>query len=363
MLDPLGIYSVDEVTAAQLTTTAAQGLGSTQSPTSTQGLTSAQNLGSTQDSTPVQGLSSTQASPQGPRGGQGPVLIHALRGYVDAGSVAQVASQHVLSTMDVSRLVTFDIDQLLDYRSKRPLMEFDADRWSQYEDPFLAIDYVHDGEGNPFLMLHGSEPDLQWERVVAAIIELINRFDVSLVVGFHGIPMGVPHTRPLTLTAHGTRAGLTEDYTSFFGTVKVPSSLGGLLEYRLGEGNHDAMGFAIHVPHYVSQTQYPPAAVTALQHVERATGLELRTERLAVEGSEITAAIENEVRESREIGAVIKALEEAYDRFASQVGTPGRIIDADGPLPSAEELAAEFEKFLAEADGQGDEELPTLGGF
>ncbi|MEK8224948.1 PAC2 family protein [Oerskovia sp. M15] len=91
------------------------------------------------------------------------------------------------------------------------------------------------------------EPDLQWERVVVALRDLVNRFDVSLVVGFHGIPMGIPHTRPLSVTAHATRRELIEDHTSWFGTVKVPGSLAALFELRLGESGHDAVGFTVHV--------------------------------------------------------------------------------------------------------------------
>ena len=213
--------------------------------------------------------------------GGGPVLLHALRGFVDAGSTGEIATEHLVTELESTRLVTFDLDQLLDYRSKRSLMTFASDRWTAYDEPFLAVDHLRDAEGTGFLLLHGTEPDLQWERVIAAVRSLIERFRVSLTVGFHGVPMGVPHTRPLTLTAHGTRAGLTEDYTSFFGTVKVPSSMSALLEYRLGESGHDALGFVVHVPHYLAQSEFTPAAVVALQQVERATGLDLATGRLA----------------------------------------------------------------------------------
>jgi hypothetical protein len=287
-----------------------------------------------------------------PHEGTGPVLLHGLRGFIDAGSVAQVAAAHVESSFESTRIATFDMDQLLDYRSKRALMTFDSDRWTDYEEPFLAVDYVRDNEGTGFLLLYGSEPDVQWERVIAAVRRIIERFGVSLTVGFHGIPMGVPHTRPLTLTAHGTRAGLTEDYTSFFGKIKVPSSLPALLEYRLGESGHDAMGFTIHVPHYLSQMQYPPAAKVALEHVERATGLDLKLDVLERDGMDITAAIESEVAGSPEVSAIVHALEEQFDRFTERVGAPGRILEADGPIPTADELAAEFEKFLAQESGE-----------
>ncbi|PZR55559.1 PAC2 family protein [Xylanimonas oleitrophica] len=282
----------------------------------------------------------------------GPVMLHALRGFVDAGATGEIAATHLVDELESTRLATFDVDQLLDYRSKRALMTFDTDRWTAYEEPFLALDLVRDGEGAPFLLLHGAEPDLQWERVIAAVRGLVERFGVSLTVGFHGVPMGVPHTRPLTLTAHGTRDGLTEDYTSFFGTVKVPGSMAALLEYRLGEAGHDALGFVVHVPHYLAQSRYAPAAVVALQQVERATGLDLLTGRLAPAAADATLEVEKQVRESGEVRAVVQALEEQYDRFARTTGRPSLLAEA-APIPTADELAAEFERFLAQHDDEG----------
>lgn len=282
-------------------------------------------------------------------GGGGPVLLHALRGFVDAGSTGEIAAEHIVSQLTTTRLATFDVDQLLDYRSKRSLMTFASDRWTAYDEPFLAIDHVRDADGTGFLLLHGTEPDLQWERVIAAVRGLVERFHVSLTVGFHGVPMGVPHTRPLTLTAHGTRAGLTEDYTSFFGTVRVPSSISALLEYRLGEAGHDALGFVVHVPHYLAQSEFTPAAVVALQHVERATGLDLVTGRLAAAAADATIEVERQVAESGEVLAVVKALEEQYDRFASRLGRPSLLAEA-APIPTADELAAEFERYLRQQD-------------
>ncbi len=156
-----------------------------------------------------------------PGSSDGPVLLHAVRGFVDAGSAGDLAVEHLIDEFRVERLVTFDVDQLLDYRSKRVTMTFDSDRWADYQAPHLAVDHLTDAEGTGFLLLHGAEPDLQWERVVAGLIQLVERFGVSLVVGIQGIPMGLPHTRPLSLTAHATRPGLVDDYRACSASTRV----------------------------------------------------------------------------------------------------------------------------------------------
>lgn len=274
-----------------------------------------------------------------------PTLLHMVSGFVDAGSAGEVVGEHLTDRFSPRRLVTFDVDQLLDYRARRPTMTFDSSSWSYYDEPHLAIDVLRDAAGTPFLLMHGHEPDVQWERFATAVREVVERFGVPLTVGVNGIPMGVPHTRPLGVTAHGTRQEFVSSPWS--GIIQVPASVGALLEYRLGRWGHDAMGFAVHVPHYLAPSTYPQAAIVALQRVEQATGLELEPETLEPAARDAQREIERQVAGSDEVAAVVAALEEQYDSFARALGTTS-LLGGTLDIPSADELGAEFERFLAE---------------
>lgn len=275
-----------------------------------------------------------------------PVLLHVLRGFVDAGGAAELVAEHLLEHFASRRLVTFDVDQLLDYRARRPMMTFDVSRWRDYDEPALVIDVLHDAEGTPFLLLHGLEPDVQWERFAAAVREVVERFDVSLTVGLNGIPMGVPHTRPVSVTAHGTRPELV-DSIGLFGTVQVPASIGSVLEYRLGRWGHDAVGFAVHVPHYLAGSGFPPAAVAGLRNVEDVTGLVLDAPDLEPAARQALAAVDRQVAGSDDVAIVVRALEEQYDTLAKTLGHPSLLAGGVG-LPTADEIGAELERYLAE---------------
>ena len=50
-----------------------------------------------------------------------PVLVTGIEGWVDAGAVGSGTAAHIGDQAEV--LVTFDIDQLLDYRSRRPILD------------------------------------------------------------------------------------------------------------------------------------------------------------------------------------------------------------------------------------------------
>ena len=274
------------------------------------------------------------------------MLLHLLRGFVDAGGAAELVAEHLLERFPSRRLATFDVDQLLDYRSRRPMMPFDVSRGRDYDEPQLVVDVLTDAEGTPFLLLHGLEPDVRWERFAAAVREVVERFDVSLTVGINGIPMGVPHTRPVSVTAHGTRPELVES-PGWFGTVQVPASIGSVLEYRLGRWGHDAVGFAVHVPHYLAGSGFPPAAVAGLREIEEVTGLALDAHALEPAARQALAAVERQVAGSEEVATVVHALEEQYDALVQSLGRTSLLADP-AKLPTADEIGAELERYLAE---------------
>ena len=283
-----------------------------------------------------------------------PVLIQALTGFVDAGNATRLAREHLLSTLKGRPIASFDIDQLLDYRSRRPTMLFVKDHWERYEEPRLELHALADDAGTSFLLLTGPEPDLQWERFTAAMTDLIGRLDVRLTAGLNAIPMAVPHTRPTGITAHATRRELITGYEPWLQRVQVPGSAGHLLEFRLGEQGRDALGFAVHVPHYVAQTEYPAAAELLLTSISRATGLLLPTESLRTAAETVRADIDRQVAQTDEAGALVRALEEQYDSFTQGRDANNLLVNPPGPLPTADELGAELERFLAEQGKPGD---------
>ncbi|WBB69834.1 PAC2 family protein [Micromonospora sp. WMMD812] len=277
-----------------------------------------------------------------------PVLIQALTGFVDAGNASRLAREQLLTSLETRPIATFDVDQLFDYRSRRPAMTFVEDHWESYDAPKLELHLLHDDDETPFLLLTGPEPDLQWERFVAAVAGLAARLDVRLTVGLNSIPMAVPHTRPTGVTAHATRRELIAGYEPWLQRVQVPAGVGHLLEYRLGEQNRDALGFAAHVPHYVAQTEYPAAAEVLLASVSRSTGLLLPRDGLRSAAEVVRVEIDRQVAQTEDAAALVQALEEQYDAFARGRGERNLLAPESGPLPTADELGAELERFLAE---------------
>jgi len=291
-----------------------------------------------------------------------PVLVVALTGFVDAGGAARLATEHLLETCRPELVASFDVDQLHDYRARRPAMLFVEDHWESYDPPKLELHRLTDTVGHTFLLLHGSEPDVQWERFTAAVETLIQDLGVRLSIGLNSIPMAVPHTRPTGVTVHASRPELLQGYEPWLQSVQVPGSAAHLLEFRLAQAGRASMGFATHVPHYLAQTDYPSAAELLLTSVASAGGLVLNTEALHSAAERIRDEVDQQVGSTGEVADVVHALEAQYDAYVrGRQGT--NLIAGNGPLPTADELAAELERFLADhSDTGGDQrDLGDLG--
>ena len=284
---------------------------------------------------------------------RGLVLVTVLEGFLDAGGAAQSALSHLLE-QDQGRVVaTFEIDAFYDYRARRPPMAFVEDHYEDYQPPRLVCRLVHDATGTPYLLLHGPEPDTHWEAFCAAVRTVVEHFGVSLVVSWGAVPMAVPHTRPVMITHHGNRPDLVTRPTMWRGAIRIPASALALLELRLGEWGHPATGFVAHVPHYLAQVDYPLSAIPLIEAASQATGLRWDLTALHARAAERADDITRQVEESEQIRDVVAGLEQQYDAFHRPDDEERLPLADDEPLPTGDELGAQFERFLADLD-EGD---------
>jgi proteasome assembly chaperone (PAC2) family protein len=280
---------------------------------------------------------------------EAPVLVHALSGFLDAGGARQIAVAHLLDTLEHRTVAEFDIDAIYDYRARRPRLVFDTDHYASIDYPELLLTEVHDARGRGFLLLHGPEPDFAWRTFNRAVIEIVERFGVRRTIGMNAIPWPAPHTRPVSMSAHATDPSLVAGRPTFVGAIEVPGHLGGALELELGAAGHEAMGFAAHIPHYLTQVEFPKAALALLREVSLVGDLDVDLTALEESARESERDIDAQVSTTPETVEAVQALEAQYDAIlrGAENALP---LQESGPLPSGDEIAAQLEEFLREMD-------------
>lgn len=289
-------------------------------------------------------------------------MVVLLTGFTDAGSVVSATITHLRENAELQTLGVFDNDVLLDYRARRPIITFDRDHLTDYRPPRLEVALAHDVLGQQFLLVSGYEPDFAWEAFVEAVIDVADEHDVASVTWLHSIGMPVPHTRPIGVSVSGNRHELIEALSIWQPHTQIPATAAHLLEYRLTEDGFPVAGIVLLVPHYLAESEYPGAILVALEKVTAATGLVFETEVFTEAGRAFLAKVDEQVAESDDLRRMLTSLEERYDAYRSGrvglLGEEGGSLLGGAPMPSADEIAAELERFLATRP-HGDDESDT----
>lgn len=277
-----------------------------------------------------------------------PVLVHGLTGFMDAGGASRLAIEHLLESCEHTRIASFDIDSIYDYRGRRPRTVFDSDHYESVAMPELVVEAAVDERGERFLILHGSEPDTSWGAMTDGIMRLIEALGVRLVVGLQAIPWPSPHTRAINVTVHANDPTLTVGTQPWVGSLEVPGSLAALLELRLGEQERPAMGFAAHVPHYLVQAEFPRGAQALLQSLSSATGMAIPLDDLRAAADESDADISLQIASNPENLEAVTTLEEQYDSLMAS--REGESMGGAETLAADSDIASQVEAFLAQLD-------------
>jgi len=281
-------------------------------------------------------------------------LIAALTGFTDAGSTIEQFSNHVFENLQHRVVALFDNDQLLDYRSRRPIMYFEKDHISSYEPSLLALYLVTDEVGQKFLFLHGYEPDFKWEAFTQAVFDLVDIFDVEDFSWVHSIPFPIPHSRPVGVTISGNRRELIERVSEWKPQTQVPGNVLHLLEFRFAEEDFPTVGFVMLVPHYLSDLSYPQSAIKAFEQISSATGLVVPTDSLREAATKFSADLNRKISDNPELAKLVSSLEDGFSSDESSARGP-RIQSPKTELPSADQIASELEDYLSLRRKQADE--------
>ena len=268
---------------------------------------------------------------------ESPVVIVALDGWVDAGLGAQTARAVLLQSMETVTVATFDADEILDHRARRPVMHLVDGLLTGLTWATTELRAATDADGNDLLLLVGSEPDQRWGAFTKAVVDLVLDAGARLVVGLGAYPAPVPHTRPTRLACSASDEQLAR-YCSVRSTIDVPAGIQAAIERRAAEVGIPAIGLWAQVPHYASAMPSPAAAAALLDGAAEVASLSIDTDELHTQAAANRDRIDELIAANPEHAEMVRRLEHAWDSEESGA--------TDLPLPSGDELASEIERFL-----------------
>lgn len=278
----------------------------------------------------------------------GRTLLVTLGAFSDAGSVQDLVDDHLLNSLSSRVVGRLDMDQLYDYAGRRPEVTLELDHFDDYTRPEILLHEVIDPDGEPFFLLTGPEPSFQWERVASALKIVVDQLGIERTLLLQGFPAPVPHTRELPVTRFAGRPDSITVRRTMPGTFRLRAPFTALLTLRLAEAGHEVVGLVAHVPQYLHDLSYPDAAIALLQAVGQEKGPHVPLAALEAQAVPVREAIAAQVEEQEQLQEMVHGLEQRYDKMITAGVT--------AEVPTADDIAAEVEQFLAGLSEDGEDQ-------
>jgi predicted ATP-grasp superfamily ATP-dependent carboligase len=266
-----------------------------------------------------------------------PFMVVHLGGWTDSGIAGQAAMGFLRARWNARTIASFDTDELLDYRSRRPVVRLnmgtiESVTWSEIE---LSLGTTVDGLRDA-LLLSGPEPDFRWHAFADRVARLCQELGVTEVFGLGAFPAPSLHTDPVAVVSTSADPELASQLERVPAIVELNASIQSVLEERLNQAGVAATGLWARVPPYLAGGTHPPAALALIRTLERLAGV-------AVDAAELEAATKEHIEQVEQAIRERPQIAEFVDQIRTMVEQ-----GADQRLPSGDEIADELEQFLSQ---------------
>lgn len=272
-----------------------------------------------------------------------PIMVIALRGWFDVAEAATDALDRLFADRVAPVVASIDPDPFYDFTQERPEVFLDEDDERQVRWPtndFRIARYP--GRAHDLVVLSGVEPHLRYATFADSIITVAERLGCQVVVTVGAAAEAVPHTRMPLVVGSSTNDGLVRALGLGRPQYQGITGLVGVLQERLDRRGIPAVSLRVGIPHYLGNAKHPKSSAALLRHLEHVLDVPTGHGRLTDDVTRWQALHDEAVADDPQASAYLRMLEAEYDRRT------------EASLPTADDLAADFERFLREQRGDTD---------
>jgi proteasome assembly chaperone (PAC2) family protein len=275
-----------------------------------------------------------------------PVLLAAFRGWNDGAQAASLAAGYLAKTWDAEQFAEIDPEDFFDFQATRPHVSLVDGLTRRIEWPETGFYHARpEGLERDIVLLLGIEPNLRWRTFTELVVGLASELEVELMITLGALLADVPHTRPAPVTGSATDSELVERLGLSASRYEGPTGIVGVLHDACREAGIPSASLWAAVPHYVSLTPSPRAAVALCGRLGSLIGVDIDVDELEEAAQSYEEQVSEAVASDEETASYVEELERRTDS-----------IEESSDLPSGEALAAELTRFLRERDEEDGED-------
>ena len=281
-----------------------------------------------------------------PDGLRAPALVCAFKGWNDAGESATSALTFLAGSLGAEAFASIDPEDFVDFQSTRPMVRLVDGVSRKIEWPEFEVHAARVPRApRDLVLLSGPEPAMRWRGFSRVVVDLAEALGVQLVVLLGALLADVPHSRPVSVTAHASDPSLIQRLSLSAPTYEGPTGIVGVLHQACQDAGLPSASLWAAVPHYVAVAPNPKGALALLRRLESLVGVTVD----ALELEDAAGDYERQVSRAVELDPDVQAFVERLERAADEEsGRPD-----PGSLPSGDVIAREFQRFLRQRGPEG----------
>src|ERR671916_2202879 len=197
-----------------------------------------------------------------------PLLISAFRGWNDGGQGASLAAGYLARLWDADQIAEVDPEEFFDFQATRPHVKLVEGLTRQIDWPETTFYAARPADlDRDIVLLLGIEPNLRWRAFTDLVVGFAEELGVELVVTLGSLLADIPHTRPSPVTGSASDEELVERLGLQASRYEGPTGIVGVFHDSCKQHGLPSASLWAAVPHYVSLTPSPRAALALLERL------------------------------------------------------------------------------------------------
>lgn len=279
-----------------------------------------------------------------------PYLLLTFAGWSDAAGVGTAAGRSLVEHLQAKRFAWIDAEEFYNFTDLRPQARYNTAGHRDIIWPANEFYYCQRPElEHDILIGVGVEPHLKWRTFTDLVLDLIKRCEVYQCYTLAALWADVLYSAPIQFTGSATDPAIAERFGLGSGSrYEGPTGMVGVLHDVLRRNQLASASVWANMPYYVSVSPNPKGVLALLQRGMEIVGLPAVFPEMEESVRDFETRVAEAIAQDPKIAAHVRELE----RRATRQERPRPRLEPER-LPSGEDLAAEFERFLRQQRNEG----------
>ena len=266
------------------------------------------------------------------------------------------AAEFLVKGLQAHPFASIDPEEFYNFSEVRPHVTLREGLYREISWPKNTFSYsTTDALRRNIIIGVGIEPHLKWKTYCAAILDLVKQCGASMVITLGALLADVSYSRPTRVIGFSSDPELAARIQVTPSRYEGPTGIVGVFNDACRQAGVTSASFWANVPHYISATPNPKAALALIGRLESFLQFSMDTNALNVAAIDFDKKVAEAVAGNPNMAAYVKQLEESEQEEGIELETAPKPNGGNGHA-NGHDIENALQRFLQQRKSGDDEE-------